>query len=372
MSTTYYLAQAEAQLIVQTLLADIATKANSADLATVATSGDYTDLSNTPNLATVATTGAYSDLSGTPTLANVATSGSYNDLSDKPTIPTVDQSYSASSANAQSGVAVAGALATITTTSIGAIPTSEKGAASGVAQLDSNGKVPSSQLPSYVDDVVEGYLYNGTFYEDSAHTEPITGETGKIYVDLATNKTYRWGGSAYAEISESLALGETSSTAFAGDRGKALETAMNGLATVATSGDYDDLTNKPTIPSAVSDLTNDLDFVESSDLAAVATSGDYSDLSNKPSIPSKTSDLTNDSNFVVSTDLATVATSGSYNDLSNKPTIPTVDQTYDATSANAQSGVAMAGALANYIPSSDIASVPRATVEGWLGIESGT
>ena len=62
------------------------------------------------DLATVATTGAYSDLSGTPILATVATSGSYNDLSNKPTIPTVDQSYSASSTNAQSGVAVASAI----------------------------------------------------------------------------------------------------------------------------------------------------------------------------------------------------------------------------------------------------------------------
>lgn len=89
-----------------------------------------------------------------------------------------------------------------------------------VATLDSNGKVPFSQLPSYVDDVIEGYLYNGQFYEDSAHTIVITPESGKIYVDLASNKTYRWGGTAYAEISASLALGETSSTAYRGDRGK--------------------------------------------------------------------------------------------------------------------------------------------------------
>jgi hypothetical protein len=370
MSTVNYLAQAEAELIVETLLADIALKANSADLATVATTGAYSDLSGTPTLATVATTGAYADLTGKPTLATVATSGSYTDLTDKPTIPTVDSSYSASSTNAQSGVAVAEAIATVTTTSIGAVPTSLVGANSGVAQLDSNGKVPSSQLPSYVDDIVEGYLYNGTFYEDAQHTTAITGETGKIYVDLSTNKTYRWSGSVYVEISESLALGETSSTAFAGDRGVALETAMNGLADVATSGDYDDLTNKPSIPTAVSDLTNDLNFVESSDLATVATTGDYSDLSNTPTIPSAVSDLTNDLGFVESSDLATVATSGSYNDLSNKPTIPTVDQSYSASSANAQSGVAIAGALSNYVLETDLVAVPRATVESWLGIES--
>ena len=88
------------------------------------------------------------------------------------------------------------------------------------ATLDSNGKVPSSQLPSFVDDVKEGYYYNGKFYEDSAHTTEIPAEAGKIYTDLTTNKTYRWGGTTYVEISESLALGETSSTAYRGDRGK--------------------------------------------------------------------------------------------------------------------------------------------------------
>ena len=86
-----------------------------------------------------------------------------------------------------------------------------KGAANGVAELDANGKVPAAQLPSYVDDVLE---YNGT----SAF--PATGEDGKIYVDTATNKTYRWSGTQYVEISQSLALGETSSTAYAGDKGK--------------------------------------------------------------------------------------------------------------------------------------------------------
>ena len=89
------------------------------------------------------------------------------------------------------------------------------------------------------------------------------------------------------------------------------------------SGSYNDLTDKPTIPSKTSDLTNDSGFVVGSTLATVATSGDYDDLSNKPTIPSKTSDLTNDSGFVVGSNLAKVATSGSYNDLSNTPTIPT-------------------------------------------------
>ncbi len=100
---------------------------------------------------------------------------------------------------------------TLDHTDVGAIPSTAKGSAGGVAELDSNGMVPSAQLPSYVDDVLE-YASLSSF--------PVTGESGKIYVALDTGRTYRWSGSAYVEISESLALGETSSTAYRGDRGK--------------------------------------------------------------------------------------------------------------------------------------------------------
>lgn len=81
----------------------------------------------------------------------------------------------------------------------------------GVAELDDTGHVPASQLPSYVDDVQE-YPSRSGF--------PATGEAGKIYVATDTNLTYRWTGSGYVEISPSLALGETSATAYRGDRGK--------------------------------------------------------------------------------------------------------------------------------------------------------
>ena len=88
----------------------------------------------------------------------------------------------------------------------------QKGVAGGLAELDAGGKVPSSQLPSYVDDVLE-YAALGSF--------PAAGEAGKIYIALDTNKTYRWGGSAYVEIAQGVTLGETSTTAYRGDRGKA-------------------------------------------------------------------------------------------------------------------------------------------------------
>lgn len=86
-----------------------------------------------------------------------------------------------------------------------------KGAASGVAELDGGGKVPAAQLPSYVDDVVEAADFASL---------PGTGETGKIYVTLDTNKTYRWTGTIYTEVSQGVQLGETSTTAYRGDRGK--------------------------------------------------------------------------------------------------------------------------------------------------------
>lgn len=85
-----------------------------------------------------------------------------------------------------------------------------KGSRNGVAELDENGLVPSSQLPSYVDDVLE-YTSTSEF--------PAKGESGKIYVASATNKSYRWSGSTYILIASDLTLGETSSTAYRGDRG---------------------------------------------------------------------------------------------------------------------------------------------------------
>lgn len=98
------------------------------------------------------------------------------------------------------------------------VPASEKGANNGVATLGADGKVPSSQLPSFVDDVIEAANFAAL---------PATGEAGKIYVTLDNNKTYRWGGSAYVEISASVALGETQGTAYEGSKGKDLKDAFD-------------------------------------------------------------------------------------------------------------------------------------------------
>lgn len=86
-----------------------------------------------------------------------------------------------------------------------------KGAVNGLAELDDSGHIPAGQLPSYVDDVLE-FAASGLF--------PNPGETGKIYIDISSNLSYRWSGTQYSVISPSLALGETSMTAYRGDRGK--------------------------------------------------------------------------------------------------------------------------------------------------------
>lgn len=93
-------------------------------------------------------------------------------------------------------------------------------APNGIAGLGDDGKIAAAQLPSYVDDVVEGYYHEGAFYSDPAHREQITPESGKVYIDAETNITYRWSGHSYAPIGSDLALGETQSTAYRGDRGK--------------------------------------------------------------------------------------------------------------------------------------------------------
>ena len=109
---------------------------------------------------------------------------------------------------------------TLTAENVGAISALEKGTSNGIAELDETGKVPVSQLPSYVDDVIEGYYHNGKFYQDLGYETELENNSNKIYVDFLTEKIYRWSGSMYIEISPSLILGEISSTAFRGDHGK--------------------------------------------------------------------------------------------------------------------------------------------------------
>lgn len=112
---------------------------------------------------------------------------------------------------------------------------SEMGVANGVATLDADGKVPATQLPSYVDDIIDvyatysksdtGVLSNVTLYLDAAHTKPVTGEAGKIYQNIADGEPqyqFRWTGTIFSQTgASSLILGEVTGTAYDGAKGKA-------------------------------------------------------------------------------------------------------------------------------------------------------
>lgn len=135
-----------------------------------------------------------------------------------------------------------------------------------------DGKIPESFLPSYVDDVLE-YANKASF--------PTEGEVGKIYVDTTTNLTYRWSGSIYVEISPSIALGETSSTAYYGDKGK-------------TAYDHSQATHAPS-------------NAEKNIIVGVQKNGtDLTVDSNRKVniiVPTKTSELSNDSGFITTSDI---------------------------------------------------------------------
>lgn len=125
----------------------------------------------------------------------------------------------------------------LTAADVGAVATTAVGQANGVAGLDSDGRVPASQLPSYVDDVLE--------YTSKSDFPTADVETGKIYVAKDTNLTYRWSGTDYIEISPSLALGTTASTAYRGDYGDAAyQHAITNKGRKFNSGFYKITTNE--------------------------------------------------------------------------------------------------------------------------------
>lgn len=205
--------------------------------------------------------------------------------------------------------------------------TATKEKANGIASLDENGKVPSAQLPSYVDDVIEGYLSEGKFYKEGAHTTEITGESGKIYVDLTTSKTYRWSGTAYAVISETIALGETSSTAYRGDRGK---TAYDH--SLKTSGNPHKVTKSDVGLGNVPNVTTDNQtpsFTQATTLANITSKEKLSVMLGKiaKAIADFISHKGDKTSHITSAERtawnAKSEFSGNYGDLSGAPVVPT-------------------------------------------------
>lgn len=121
-----------------------------------------------------------------------------------------------------------------------------KGAPNGLASLNENGIIPSAQLPSYVDDVIE---------VDSYDNLPVVGEAGKIYVTKDTNITYRWSGTKYTEIYSSLALGETSSTAYPGDKGKATTDIVSSLSDTLVNDILVDQSSQTSVSLTIKSIT---------------------------------------------------------------------------------------------------------------------
>ena len=273
--------------------------AKTADLATVATSGSYNDLTDKPiipaaynlpiaNQTTLggikvgaglsitadgilsATGGGTADsvnwenVVGKPTFATVATSGSYNDLSDKPTIPTAythPATHPASMITGLSTVATSGSYADLTNK-----PT----------------------IPTVTNDLTNTLKSN----YDKAYTH---------------SQSTHAPANAEANVQADWNVTDTGSDAY--------------------------IKNKPTIPAAYTHPTTHPASMITG-LANVATTGSYNDLSNKPTIPPAYTHPTSHPASMI-TGLATVATSGSYNDLSNKPTIPTIPSSLPANGGNA-------------------------------------
>lgn len=249
----------------------------------------------------------WSQVSGKPSFATVATSGSYNDLSNKPTIPTIPGSLknpnaltislNGTSQGAYDGSAVKNI--NITASSVGAAASSHTHTKAQITDFPTSmpasdvyswakqsskpsytisevsGNLPASRisgtiaaanLPSYVDDVLE-YASISKF--------PTTGESGKIYTALDTNKIYRWSGSAYIVISETIALGTTHSSAGYGDESRA---AYNH--STKTSGNPHHVTKTDV---GLGNVDNTADSAKSVKYATSAGSVAWSNVSGKPS-----------------------------------------------------------------------------------------
>lgn len=274
----------------------------------------YFDSNHTPT---------WSQVSGKPSFATVATSGSYNDLSNKPTIPTIPGSLknpnaltislNGTSQGAYDGSAVKNI--NITASSVGAAASSHTHTKAQITDFPTSmpasdvyswakqsskpsytisevsGNLPASRisgiidaahLPSYIDDVIEGYLNGGKFYttksSSGAYSGEIKAEAGKIYVDLSNNKTYRWSGSAYVIISETIALGTTHSSAGYGDESRA---AYNH--STKTSGNPHHVTKTDV---GLGNVDNTADSAKSVKYATSAGSVAWSNVSGRPTIPS--------------------------------------------------------------------------------------
>ena len=320
-------------------------------------------IKNKPSLATVATTGAYSDLSGTPSLSAVATSGDYDDLTNKPSIPAAQVQ---SDWNQSDNTQVDFIKNKPTISNVPSVGSTDDGKALVAHYSGGSGSYSWDNLPSEIFPVE----YGVTTYAQI--TDALT--AGKLpvlkYVDSLTSTQYMavWVGDTVgtsyhftctryskSTLSEYIGIWDFTISVHGTWSNRVIDTSgfqadwnqtdnhfvnyiknKPSLATVATTGAYSDLTGTPTIPAAQvqsdwsqSDNTQ-VDYIKNKpNLATVATTGAYSDLTGTPTIPAAQvqSDWNQSDNTQVDfiknkPSLATVATTGAYSDLSGTPTIP--------------------------------------------------
>lgn len=208
---------------------------------------------------------------------------------------------------------------------------------SGIAPLDANGKVPAVHLPSYVDDIVDGYYYDGSFYEEAGHTTVILGETGKIYVDITSggdNTSYRYDGTHFVQIS---AQNTYSKVAFKGSGASSATTIASTQVSDTfqfTSGEGINLSQV----GSSKELKIDVDFGSgnSGKTVTVSSSG-----------TATVSDLTYSSSTASGNTLAfidSVSQSANGQISATKKNV-TVDTVFDATGTNPVNGIAVSKAL---------------------------
>ena len=386
---------------------DLSVYAESANLATVATSGDYNDLSNRPSIPAAQVNSDWNASSGVsqilnkPVLATVATSGDYADLSNKPTIPAAqvqsnwNEADSTSKAYIQnkpdlSVYAQSSSLATVATTGdyddlVDAPTIVNIAAGSNVTITEANNTVTIAATDTTYTAGTGISISGGAISNSDPIPSHTSTQSGKV-LGVDSNGDLDWVTPAASQVQANWNESDNTSKAYIQNKPDLSIYAQSAnLATVATTGDYDDLTNKPTIPAAqVQSNWNEADstskayiqnkpdlsiYAQSANLATVATTGDYSDLSNTPTIPA--AQVQSDWN---ESDTA----AASY--IQNKPTVPTVDQSYNALSANAQSGTAVAGALSgiSQVPSTsqasagDVLTVDQYGDAAWVAPSGGT
>lgn len=326
---------------------------NKPTLATVATSGSYNDLTNKPTIPAAQVNSDWNASSGVaqilnkPSLATVATSGSYNDLTDKPDISLVEMSYGESNAWAKFIAAYqAGKIVYCRASSNSNPATGTQGRKAFMAYVN-NAENPTEVEFQYV---------------RSVSTKTSSQPVDQVYVYKLTNASGGTWTVQTRDMGPKLANGTNTTVSYS-----------NGTYTVNAS--------QPTVPTKTSDLTNDgadgtSTYVEADDLATVATTGSYNDLADKPSIPSGqiqsdwTQTNTSEVDYIKNKPtLATVATSGSYNDLSNKPTVGNATLTIQKNGTSA--GTFTANATSNKtinitVPTTaaDVSALPASTKYG--------